>query len=201
MIELRAFAFIDQLQKQLVGYIGSTARGYYPVAGQSALFMEIAPGIQVNALTDVVLKKAKVRLGAMVVERTYGMLEVHGDSPADVTGRPGRWFWNYLGMKETDRLKPKILAAETIERVVPHMTQIVNRFRDASMLLSDEALYILEVVPAGYAGFRGQRGGKGGGDQAGSRQRLRRQRPGLSGREPLGRSGGQGGGRGGPWLP
>ena len=59
MIELRAFAFIDQLQKQLVGYIGSTARGYYPVAGQSALFMEIAPGIQVNALTDVVLKKAK----------------------------------------------------------------------------------------------------------------------------------------------
>lgn len=152
MIELRAFAFIDQLQKQLVGYIGSTARGYYPVAGQSALFMEIAPGIQVNALTDVVLKKAKVRPGAMVVERTYGMLEVHGDSPADVT-EAGEIVLDYLGMKETDRLKPKILAAETIERVMPHMTQIVNRFRDASMLLSDEALYILEVVPAGYAGF------------------------------------------------
>jgi len=44
MVELRAFAFIDQLQKQLVGYIGSTARGYYPVAGQAALFMEVAPG-------------------------------------------------------------------------------------------------------------------------------------------------------------
>jgi hypothetical protein len=88
----------------------------------------------------------------MVVERTYGMLEVHGNSPADVN-EAGEVVLEYLGMKETDRLKPKILAAETIERVVPHMTQIVNRFRDASMLLSDEALYILEVVPAGYAGF------------------------------------------------
>jgi hypothetical protein len=29
MVELRAYAFIDQLQKQMVGYVGSTARGYY----------------------------------------------------------------------------------------------------------------------------------------------------------------------------
>ena len=134
MIELRAFAFIDQLQKQFVGYIGSTARGYYPVAGQSALFLEIAPGIEINSLTDVVLKKAKVRPGAMVVERTYGMLEVHGDSPADVR-EAGEVVLNYLGLKETDRLKPKILAAETIDRIDPFMTQIVNRFRDASMML------------------------------------------------------------------
>jgi hypothetical protein len=33
------------------------------------------------------------------------------------------------------------------------MSQIVNRFRAASMSLSDETLYILEVVPAGYAGY------------------------------------------------
>ena len=152
MIELRAFAFIDQLQKQFVGYISSTARGYYPVAGQSGLFLEIAPGIEINSLTDVVLKKARVRPGAMVVERTYGMLEVHGDSPADVR-EAGEVVLDYLGMKETDRLRPKILAAETIHRIDPSMTPIVNRFRDANMILADEALYILEVVPAGYAGF------------------------------------------------
>jgi hypothetical protein len=152
MVELRAFAFIDQLQKQLVGYIGSTARGYYPVAGQAALFMEIAPGIEINSITDAVMKKANVLPGAMVVERTYGMLEVHADSPADVQ-EAGAVVLDYLGMQEKDRLKPKILAAETIERTDPFMSQIVNRFRAASMMIVDDTLYILECLPAGYAGY------------------------------------------------
>jgi hypothetical protein len=152
MVELRAYAFIDQLQKQMVGYVGSTARGYYPVAGQSALFIEIAPGIEINSITDIVLKKANVMPGAMVVERTYGMLEVHADSPADVK-EAGEVIQEYLGLKESERLKPKILAAETIERMDPYMGQIVNRFRAASMMIEDETLYILECVPAAYAGY------------------------------------------------
>ncbi len=152
MVELRAFAFIDQLQKQLAGYIGSTARGYYPVVGQAALFLEIAPGILINSITDAVLKKASVMPGAMVVERTYGMLEVHADSPADVK-EAGDVILDYLGLQETDRLKPKILAADTIERTDPYMSQIINRFRAASMMLADDALYTLECLPAGYAGY------------------------------------------------
>ncbi|MFQ5483856.1 MAG: hypothetical protein ACE5DO_00820 [Desulfobacterales bacterium] len=152
MVELRAFSYMDDLQKQFVGYISTTARGYYPVAGQAALFIEIAPGIEINSLTDLLMKKANVRPGAMVVERVFGMLEVHADSPADVHVA-GEVALDYLGLKENDRLKPKILAAETIERIEPYMSQIVNRFRDASMILSDETLYILECVPAGYAGY------------------------------------------------
>ncbi len=151
-VQLRAFAYIDQLQKQFVGYIGTAARGYYPVAGQSAIFFEIAPGIEINTLTDIVLKKARVRPGALVVERTFGMLEVHADSPADVH-MAGEVVLDHLGLKLEDRLKPKILATETIERIEPHMTQIVNRFRDASMVLEDDTLYILECAPAGYAGL------------------------------------------------
>jgi hypothetical protein len=152
MVELRAFSYMDELQKQFVGYISTTARGYYPVAGQAALFLEIAPGIEINSLTDAILKKTNVRPGAMVVERVFGMLEVHADSPADVH-MAGEVALDYLGLKESDRLKPKILATETIERIQPYMSQIVNRFRDASMVLSDETLYILECVPAGYAGY------------------------------------------------
>ena len=152
MIDLRAFARIDQLQKQMVAYIGSAGKGYYPVSGQAALFLEIAPGMEINMITDAVLKKSNVRPGALVVERTFGMLEVHADDPADVK-EAGLVILDYLGCKEADRLKPKILATETVERLNPYMSQIVNRFRAASMSLSDETLYVLEVVPAAYAGY------------------------------------------------
>jgi len=152
MIELRAFAFINQLQRQMVAYIGSASRGYYPVTGQAALFLEIAPGMEINTITDAVMKKSNVRPGALVVERTFGMLEVHADDPADVQ-EAGQVILDFLGCRESDRLKPKILSTETIERLNPYMSQIVNRFRSASMSLSDDTLYVLEVVPAGYAGY------------------------------------------------
>jgi hypothetical protein len=152
MIDLRAFAFIDQLQPQMVAYIGSASKGYYPVTGQSALFLEIAPGMEINTITDAVMKKSNVRPGALVVERSFGMLEVHADDPADVQ-EAGQVILDFLGCQESDRLKPKILSTETIERLNPYMSQIVNRFRSASMSLSDDTLYILEVVPAGYAGY------------------------------------------------
>jgi hypothetical protein len=152
MIDLRAFAFIDQLQRQMVAYIGSASRGYYPVTGQSALFVEIAPGMEINMITDAVMKKSNVRPGALVVERSFGMLEVHADDPADVR-EAGQVVLDFLGCRESDRLKPKILSTETIERLNPYMSQIVNRFRAASLSLSDDTLYVLEVVPAGYAGY------------------------------------------------
>jgi hypothetical protein len=152
MTDLRAFAHIDQLQKQMVAYIGSASRGYYPVTGQAALFIEIAPGMEINTITDAVMKKSNVRPGALVVERSFGMLEVHADDPADVR-EAGQVVLDFLECRETDRLKPKILSTETIERLNPYMSQIVNRFRAASMSLSDDTLYVLEVVPAGYAGY------------------------------------------------
>ena len=152
MIDLRAFAFIDQLQKQMVAYIGSASRGYYPVTGQAALFLEIAPGMEINTITDAVMKRSNVRPGALVVERSYGMLEVHADDPDDVK-EAGQVILDFIGCTEADRLKPKILSTEIVERLNPYMSQIVNRFRSASMSLSDETLYILEVVPAGYAGY------------------------------------------------
>ena len=152
MVDLRAYAIIDQLQRQFVGFIGSTARGYFPVAGQSALFIEIAPGLEINTLTNVVLKKSGVLPGAMVVERTYGMLEVHADDPADVN-EAGAVLLEHLGLTVADRMKPEIISSVVIERADPFMAQIVNRFRNANMLLSDQTMYTLEVVPAGYAGY------------------------------------------------
>ena len=61
MTELRAFALIDQLQKQMVAYIGSTSRGYYPVTGQAALFLEIAPGMEINPIPEAVMQESKTK--------------------------------------------------------------------------------------------------------------------------------------------
>jgi hypothetical protein len=151
-IELRAFIHIDQLQKQFVSFIGTTAFGFFPLAGQSALFLEIAPGLEINTLMDLLMKQANVMPGAMVVERVYGMLEVHADSPADVK-LAGEVILDFLGLEESDRQKPKILGAEVIERADAQMTQIMNRFRNCSMPLADETVYVIEVEPAAYAGY------------------------------------------------
>lgn len=152
MTELRSMAIIDRLQRQFVSFIGSTAKGYYPVAGQSAMFVEIAPGLAVNTITDAIMKQADVRPGAMVVERSYGMLEVHADSPSDVE-LAGDVLLDFLGLKLEDRLAPKIMASQVVERTDPYMAQIINRFRNCSMSLPDETLYVLEMAPAAYAGY------------------------------------------------
>ena len=79
-IELRTYAFLDQMQPQFASFVASTARGYLPVAGQAALYIEIAPGIAINRLTDVALKSTSVRPAVQVVERAYGLKVLEGVS-------------------------------------------------------------------------------------------------------------------------
>ncbi len=113
---------------------------------------EIAPGIEIHSITDVVMKKSNVKPGALVVERTFGMLEAHSDSVDDVK-IAGDAVLEYLGAKITDRLKPKIIASDLIARTNPLMSQIINRFRNAGMMIEDEALFTMEISPAAYAGY------------------------------------------------
>jgi hypothetical protein len=84
MAELRTYTFIDVLQPQFTAFIASTARGYLPVAEQASLFVEIAPGMDINRVTDVALKRTNVRPALQVVERAYGLLEVHSFDQGEV---------------------------------------------------------------------------------------------------------------------
>ena len=60
MVTLRTYIFLDDLQPQLASYIGKTARGFLPVPHVASLFVEIAPGIAINTVTDRALKSTKV---------------------------------------------------------------------------------------------------------------------------------------------
>jgi ethanolamine utilization microcompartment shell protein EutS len=149
-VELRAYVFIDTLQPQHAAFVGTVAQGFLPLAGDAALYVEISPGIEINRITDIALKSNDVRPAMQIVERLYGMLEIHGSSQAEVRDA-GRAILEALEVHEADRLKPRIASSQIIRRVDPHQAQLINRMRHGNMLLTGQSLYILEVEPAAYA--------------------------------------------------
>ncbi|HBP16499.1 MAG TPA: hypothetical protein DEA08_01735 [Planctomycetes bacterium] len=150
MAELRTFCFLDILQPQYAAFVATTGRGYLPVERQAALYVEVAPGIAINHLTDVALKKTGVQPAVQVVERAFGLLEVHSFDQGEVR-EAGRAILEAMGLEEQERLKPKVMTSEAITNVSPYHATLVNRNRNGNMLLGGQTLYILEVHPAGYA--------------------------------------------------
>ena len=150
MVDLRTFVFLDAMQPQFASFVASTARGYLPVVGQAALYIEIAPGIAINRVTDIALKANDVRPALQVVERAFGVLEIHSESQAEVLAA-GRAMLQHLGLEESERLVPRVMSSEIITGVDAYQTMLINRMRHGNMLLAGETLYILETHPAGYA--------------------------------------------------
>ncbi|MCK6457403.1 MAG: hypothetical protein L6Q92_12855 [Phycisphaerae bacterium] len=150
MAELRCYVFLDTLQPQNASFWATVAQGFLPNSGMASLFVEISPGIEINRVTDVALKTTPVKPGMQIVERLYGMLEIHSDSQADVR-QAGAAILSALNLKEQDRLKPRVLYSDIIRRVDDHQSQLINRMRHGNMLLAGQSFFILEVEPAGYA--------------------------------------------------
>jgi hypothetical protein len=151
-ITLRSYVFLDRMQDQLAGFIGTTARGFLPVGGVAAMFVETAPGLVINRLTDVALKKTATTPGIMVVERSFGLLEVHHADQGQVL-LAGQAILEHLGVEESARLRPRVVSQEVIRGIEPFHAQILNKMRFGDMLIAGESLYILEVEPAGYVAF------------------------------------------------
>ena len=150
MSELRCYVFVDKLQPQYASFLGTVSQGFLPVPGQASLFVEVAPGMDIMRVTDVALKATDVKPGMMIIERLYGMLEVHSDSQADVR-QAGRAILDALGLKEEDRVKPEITSSPVIRNISPYHTQLINRTRHGDLIVPGQSLYVLEVAPAGYA--------------------------------------------------
>jgi len=148
--ELRSYVFLDSLQPQHAAYIGTVALGFLPLPGDTSLWIEIAPGIEINRITDVALKATSVRPGVQVVERLYGLLEVHSSSQGE-TRAAGRAILEALGVRQQDCLKPRVISTQIIRNLDAHQTQLINRTRRGQLLLAGQTLYVLEVQPAAYA--------------------------------------------------
>ncbi len=149
-VDLRTYAYLDSLQPQHAAYLGTVARGFLPLPGDTSLWVEISPGIEINRITDIALKATRVRPGMQIVERLFGLLEVHHEIQAEVRAA-GAAILEALEVKELDRIKPRVVSSQIIRHVDAHQVQLVNRMRFGHMLLAGQTLYVLEVEPAGYA--------------------------------------------------
>jgi hypothetical protein len=149
-IELRSYAFLDSLQPQYAAFVGTISTGFLPLAGESSLWVEVAPGIEINRLTDIALKATSVTPGMQIIERVFGLLEVHSPHQAE-TRAAGEAILDALGLTVEDRLKPEVLSSQLIRRIEDHHAQLINRMRHGQMIIPGQTLYVLECAPAAYA--------------------------------------------------
>ncbi len=151
-VTLRTYVFLDSLQPQLASFIGTTARGFLPVTGDASMFIETAPGLAINRLTDVALKATQATPAIMVVERAFGLLEIHHRDKGQVLDA-GQAILDHLGIRENDRLQPRVVSDQIIRGVESYHAQVINKMRFGDMLIPGESLFIVESEPAGYIAY------------------------------------------------
>ena len=149
MSTLRSFIFIDQLQPQTMCYLGAWIKGSLPRLNMAAQIIEVAPGLDVEALTDIALKSANVQGGVLIVERQFGYLEIPARDVAAVKAAADAVLVAMEKMP-SDAMKPKILAAQIINRIDPGHAFLINRNKGGSMALAGETLFVLETEPAAH---------------------------------------------------
>jgi ethanolamine utilization microcompartment shell protein EutS len=147
--ELRSFIFIDRLQPQTMSYLGTWIKGALPRANQAAQIIEVAPGLDIEGVTDVALKHAEVKAGILVVERQFGYLEFHGETGAVKAAADAAL--DELGGDTGSAVSPNVLASRIISSVDHQHAFLINRNKIGSMVLPGESLFVLEVQPASYA--------------------------------------------------
>ena len=149
---LRCYSYIDRMQPQYAAFVGTVTQGDLPTEGMAALYIEVAPGNEVFRLVDIAVKATEAKPGAQIVEREFGMFEVHSHSQAEVL-EAGRVVLDRIGHSIADRVKPEIASVQIITNVDPYQAQLLNRFRRGSMLVPGETMLVLECAPAAYINY------------------------------------------------
>jgi len=140
------------MQAQYAAFIGSVTQGDLPTEGMASLYVEMAPGNEVFRVVDIAVKATEARPGAQIVEREFGMFEVHSTSQAAVK-EAGEVVLNRLGLNILDRIKPQVVSTQVITHIDPYQSQLINRFRRGSMLVPGETMLVMECAPAAYINY------------------------------------------------
>jgi hypothetical protein len=138
------------MQPQFASLFASACRGFLSVEGMASLFVEVLPGVEINRLADISLKVTNSKPGEMIVERRYGMMEIHSFEREEIL-HAGQMILEELGLGEEDRMAPSILSTSIINKVDPYQAVIINRNSKGMLILGGDDVYLLEVTPAAYS--------------------------------------------------
>ncbi len=153
MTELRVYLRVTDLARQFAAYMSTPtrARGYPPMQGEHSLIIEVAPALAIHRICDLALKTAPdMEPGLLYTERQYGILELHA-ADLDHLNFAGEAILKGIGHRPEDQLKPRTLYADIIDDVSDQHAIILNRTREASMLLPGKSLLLYELEPALFA--------------------------------------------------
>jgi hypothetical protein len=153
MTELRVYLLVEDLSRQFAACMSTPtrARGYPPMQGEHSLIIEVAPALAIHRICDLALKKMPdMEPGLLYTERQYGILELHSGNLIELH-QAGQAILDGIGRKAADQLKPRTLYADIIENVSDQHAIILNRTREASMLLPGTSLLVYELEPALFA--------------------------------------------------
>lgn len=146
---LRVYCYLNRMQSEVAAFVGTITQGDLPIEGMASLYVEMAPGNEVFRTVDIAVKATEAKPGAQVVEREFGMFEVHSMNQAAVL-ESGRIVLERLELVKEDRIKPSVYSSDLITNIDPYQAQLLNRWRRGSMLVASETLFVLEVAPAAY---------------------------------------------------
>lgn len=149
---LRCYCYLDRMQPKYAAFVGTVTQGDLPTEGMASLYIEMAPGNEVFRTVDIAVKATEAKPGAQIVEREFGMFEVHSHSQAAVL-ESGRIVLERLGLRVEDRIRPKVASIQLITNVDPYQAQLLNRFRRGSMLVPGQTLLVVECFPAAYINY------------------------------------------------
>ena len=149
---LRCYCYLDRMQPQYAAFVGTITQGDLPIEGMAALYIEMSPGNEVFRTVDIAVKATEAKPGAQVVEREFGMFEVHSLNQAAVI-ESGRIVLERLELNIEDRIRPQIASTQLITNIDPYQAQLLNRWRRGSMLVPGQTLLVVECFPAAYINY------------------------------------------------
>jgi len=147
--QLRTYIFIDQMQPQLAQFIAKDNRVYDPNEYDAAIMLELAPAMEIHRMIDLALKSTGVRLGSVVTERKYGLMQIQHQDQGEVQAA-GASVLEQTGLTPLDRARLDIHTNMVIRGIEQDHAIFFTGTSKGNMVLANESVFILEVSPAAY---------------------------------------------------
>ena len=147
--QLRTYIFLDQMQPQLAQFIAKDNRVYDPNEYDASIMLELAPAMEIHRMIDHALKKTNVRLGSVVTERLYGLMQIQHPDQGEVQAA-GAAVLEATGLTPHDRERLKIHTNMVIRGIEQDHAIFFTGTSRGNMVLADDSVFILEVSPAAY---------------------------------------------------